>query len=128
MDATAQSIAQQFQKREMGQKYVCSSAKTYSCTENINETLKNCSLVMTDSGGLQKEAYFFGKTCITMRDETEWVELVENGFNTIVGADREKILAAVLAAESTTSDFSMNLYGDGNAGKKIMNALVAFEG
>ena len=47
--------------------------------------IDNCSLVMTDSGGLQKEAYFFQKQCITLRDETEWVELVENGFNTLVG-------------------------------------------
>ena len=43
--------------------------------------LKNCSIVMTDSGGLQKEAYFFNKYCLTLRYETEWVELVENGFN-----------------------------------------------
>lgn len=92
------------------------------------ELLKNCSLVMTDSGGLQKEAYFFGKNCITMRDETEWVELVENGFNTIVGANSEKIKAAVQEMQSSQSDFSLKLYGEGDAGKKIMNALVAFEG
>ncbi|MDA3813124.1 MAG: UDP-N-acetylglucosamine 2-epimerase (non-hydrolyzing), partial [Candidatus Cloacimonetes bacterium] len=47
--------------------------------------LKNCSLVMTDSGGLQKEAFFFEKPCITLRDETEWIVLIENGFNTVVG-------------------------------------------
>ena len=55
--------------------------------------LKNCSLVMTDSGGLQKEAFFFHKPCVTLRDETEWVELVENGFNKIVGADENKIIS-----------------------------------
>ena len=43
--------------------------------------IEHCRLVMTDSGGLQKEAYFFKKPCVTLRDETEWVELVENGFN-----------------------------------------------
>lgn len=56
--------------------------------------IDNCSLVMTDSGGLQKEAYFFKKNCITLRDETEWVELVNKGFNVLVGADKEKILEA----------------------------------
>ena len=56
--------------------------------------IDNCNLVMTDSGGLQKEAYFFEKQCVTLRDETEWVELVECGVNTLVGADKEKILEA----------------------------------
>ncbi|GAB1465728.1 UDP-N-acetylglucosamine 2-epimerase (non-hydrolyzing) [Aliarcobacter cryaerophilus] len=54
--------------------------------------IDNCDFVMTDSGGLQKEAYFFEKQCITLRDETEWVELVECGANTLVGADKEKII------------------------------------
>jgi len=53
--------------------------------------IDNCSLVMTDSGGLQKEAFFFEKPCITLRDETEWVELVEHGFNILVGADKNRI-------------------------------------
>jgi len=57
--------------------------------------LKNCSLVMTDSGGLQKEAYFFKKYCITLRDETEWIELVEHGFNFMAGSDRELIFDIV---------------------------------
>lgn len=52
--------------------------------------IDNCDFVMTDSGGLQKEAYFFEKKCITLRDETEWVELVECGANILVGADKEK--------------------------------------
>ena len=57
--------------------------------------LKNCKMVMTDSGGLQKEAYFFGKYCVTMRNETEWVELVENGFNLLAGSDHDRILQSV---------------------------------
>ena len=54
--------------------------------------LKHCSLVLTDSGGLQKEAYFFEKFCLTMRDETEWVELVELGVNSLIGSNTENIL------------------------------------
>ena len=49
--------------------------------------LKRCALVITDSGGLQKEAYFFNKYCITARDETEWVELVDCGYNILTGAE-----------------------------------------
>jgi len=56
------------------------------------QLISNCKLVLTDRGGLQKEAYFFNKFCITLRDETEWVELVTNGYNFIVGADMEKII------------------------------------
>ena len=51
----------------------------------------NCKLICTDSGGVQKEAYFFNKPCVTLRDETEWVELVDNNWNCLVGADSEKI-------------------------------------
>lgn len=86
--------------------------------------LSNCNFVLTDSGGLQKEAYFFSKPCITMRDETEWVELVNNGFNELVGAQKDKITSAALASDkSTKMDFSKRLYGNGDAGKVIINKL-----
>ncbi len=84
--------------------------------------LKNCKLVMTDSGGLQKEAFFFEKPCITLRDETEWVELVENGFNTIVGADLNKIIGA-FEAQSYNHNFDINLYGRGTASRRIIEEL-----
>jgi UDP-GlcNAc3NAcA epimerase len=60
---------------------------------DIIQLLKNATMVLTDSGGMQKEAYFFNKYCLTLRDETEWVELVENGVNELVGADKELILS-----------------------------------
>lgn len=89
--------------------------------------LSNCSLVMTDSGGLQKEAYFFKKPCVTLREETEWVELVNAGCNTLVGSDTNKIINAVekmiLLPES---NFNQNLYGDGNAGKEIVETLLHY--
>lgn len=86
--------------------------------------LSNCRFVLTDSGGLQKEAYFFSKPCVTMRDETEWVELVENGFNQLAGADTQLIVdLATEAAENASQDFSKRLYGNGDAGKIIVSNL-----
>ncbi|SHI96724.1 UDP-GlcNAc3NAcA epimerase [Anaerovibrio lipolyticus DSM 3074] len=84
----------------------------------------NCLAVFTDSGGVQKEAFFAEKPCITLRDETEWVELVKNGYNTLVGADKEKILAAEKELSGKKLDFSMNLYGDGHAGDKVVKMIM----
>jgi UDP-GlcNAc3NAcA epimerase len=80
---------------------------------------------MTDSGGLQKEAYFFEKQCITLRDETEWVELVENGFNTLLGANREKILTAFNESSSFRAK-ELDLYGGGKASEKIIKELLVY--
>ena len=85
--------------------------------------LDNCRAVFTDSGGVQKEAYFFHKPCITLRDETEWVELVEHGYNCLVGAERELILAAEKEFVQRTRDYSIPLYGDGRAGERIVDIL-----
>ena len=85
--------------------------------------IDNCSLIMTDSGGLQKEAYFFEKQCITLRDETEWVELVDNGFNTLVGADYNKILNAYRSIE-IFKNLDIDLYGNGIASSKIINEIL----
>ena len=81
-----------------------------------------CQFVVTDSGGVQKEAYFFGKPCITLRDSTEWVELVEYGWNTLVGADTEKILAALQSMPHYGE--SVQLYGDGHAGEFIVQTSL----
>ena len=85
-----------------------------------------CRFVVTDSGGVQKEAYFFGKPCVTLRDSTEWVELVEHGWNTVVGADREKILSA-LNSMPTYGDKEA-LYGDGQAGRFIVETMIRLFG
>ena len=73
---------------------------------------------------MQKEAFFAHKPCVTLRDETEWVELVKNGFNTLVGADKGKILDTEAEIRGRKLDFSTNLYGDGHAGEKIVEALI----
>jgi UDP-GlcNAc3NAcA epimerase len=86
--------------------------------------LKNCSLVMTDSGGLQKEAFFFHKPCVTLRDETEWVELVENGFNVVVGSNSGEIYAAYKKMINKNPNYNINLYGGGKASNKIIRELL----
>jgi len=85
--------------------------------------IDHCALVMTDSGGLQKEAFFFKKPCITLRDETEWVELLHHRFNVLAGADKDKILEIYTNFEFST-DFNINLYGNGLASKQIVKQLI----
>ena len=87
------------------------------------QLLHHCELVLTDSGGLQKEAYFFSKYCITLRDQTEWVELVQEEANSIAGADRNTILRDYELAKHKKVSFNPSLYGSGDASKKIAEAL-----
>lgn len=89
--------------------------------------IDNCELVMTDSGGLQKEAYFFSKPCMTLRDETEWVELVEMGVNVLVGADKEKIIDAYHSSSAfILQPSASNLYGSGKASENIIKTLLEY--
>lgn len=81
----------------------------------------SCRLIATDSGGVQKEAYFHGKPCITLRDETEWLELVEVGANHLVGTDSEKIAALLKGNLKEPGD--QPLYGSGDSGQRILEIL-----
>ena len=89
------------------------------------ELLKHTKFVMTDSGGLQKEAFFFQKQCITLRDETEWVELVELGVNTLVGADPSAILGAQTSMNYRPTEFNKNIYGGGIASMNIVDLFCS---
>ncbi len=86
--------------------------------------LNHCDLVLTDSGGVQKEAFFFGKACVTMRDQTEWVELIDAGANQLVGADTQDILSAASSHLGRQVQDINKLYGGGEAAERIVDVLV----
>jgi UDP-GlcNAc3NAcA epimerase len=87
--------------------------------------LQNCTSVITDSGGLQKEAFFCKKMCVTVRENTEWKELVEAGVNFIAGdSSAEKILIAYQKAINTKGNFESKFYGDGNAAEIIISSIT----
>ena len=85
---------------------------------------KNARLIITDSGGLQKEAFFFQKPCIILREQTEWIEIVENGNAMIAGADEQKIGKCFEQLMKKTNFTYPNLYGDGNAANFICKKIT----
>ena len=85
--------------------------------------IKNCKYVITDSGGLQKEAFFMKKMCLTLRNQTEWIELVEGGYNYLCEIDSDKILEANSKILTISKSFEENYYGNGNTGNQIINEL-----
>jgi UDP-N-acetylglucosamine 2-epimerase (non-hydrolysing)/UDP-GlcNAc3NAcA epimerase len=80
-------------------------------------------MVLTDSGGLQKEAYWLGVPCVTLREETEWVETVQVGWNVLVGTNPDKIIAAVNGF--TPPNARPSLYGDGHTAQRCLEILQA---
>jgi UDP-N-acetylglucosamine 2-epimerase len=87
------------------------------------ELARNARTVLTDSGGVQKEAYLLGVPCLTMRDTTEWTETVEAGWNVLVGLDRE---AAVAALERNPPADRPELYGGGHAAQRVSDVVSAY--
>ncbi|WP_163575256.1 non-hydrolyzing UDP-N-acetylglucosamine 2-epimerase [Halomonas faecis] len=85
--------------------------------------LNHAQLVITDSGGVQKEAFFFGKACVTLRDQTEWVELIEAGANELVGADYDRIVDSARQHFGRTVKDTEKLYGGGEASLEIVQVL-----
>ena len=84
---------------------------------------KNAKKILTDSGGVQKEAFYFNIPCVTLREKTEWPETVELGANIVVGTDPQKIREAILSPQRLGQS-GATPYGDGNASQKIVKALL----
>ena len=82
---------------------------------------KNAKKILTDSGGVQKEAYVLKAPCITLRENTEWVETVEDGWNILVGADKDKIIK--MASDFKPEGEQRNVFGDGKASEEIVNII-----
>jgi UDP-GlcNAc3NAcA epimerase len=110
-----------------------SALETFDLQPNINlidpvgyydmlELLKNCSMVITDSGGLQKEAFFTKKQCIVVREQTEWVELEANGYAKVVGSNTKKIIQTFDIFKGKKEEFMSELYGN-NVGEKIYQSI-----
>lgn len=88
------------------------------------ELERSAALVITDSGGVQKEAYFFKRPCVVLRPETEWVELVEHGQAALVDADPERIRTAIARFLKEGMPLVNGLYGDGKAAERIVEVLA----
>jgi UDP-GlcNAc3NAcA epimerase len=85
---------------------------------------QHCAMVMTDSGGVQKEAFYFEKPCVILRSETEWVELVECGAAIVADADEKRIIAAFEELSDKKDLKYPRLYGDGHAAEFICRELI----
>lgn len=85
---------------------------------------KNAKMVLTDSGGVQKEAFFFKKPCVILRPETEWVELVEHGTAIITDSDKDRIIQAYRKLSTNTSLQYPNVFGDGKAAQFICEEMI----
>ena len=86
---------------------------------------KNARIVMTDSGGVQKEAFFFERPCVILRPETEWTEIVEYGAGVIADADRDRIINGYQQFVNQAVHFP-KLFGDANAAKHILDEIVTY--
>jgi UDP-N-acetylglucosamine 2-epimerase len=87
---------------------------------------KNAKAILTDSGGVQKEAYWFRVPCFTLREETEWVETLRDGRNMLVGTESQKVVKVVNRLKRRKMiNKRTNLFGDGKAGEKIIQLLVS---
>ena len=90
---------------------------------------KNAKAILTDSGGVQKEAYWFGVPCLTLREETEWVETIESGWNALVGTSVERIMKEADHAGGRRRYLKRNrIFGDGKASQKIVQILMRHSG
>jgi UDP-N-acetylglucosamine 2-epimerase len=108
--------------------HLFSKLKNVKCIEpvsylNMLKLEKNAKAILTDSGGVQKEAYWFKVPCLTLREETEWVETVKHGWNKLVGSNDKRIVKAVSQFTRKSLQRKPGIFGDGKAGEKIVRIL-----
>lgn len=115
------STRQQIKKYDLNLRF--DTSEPFSFLEMI-KALKECSIVITDSGGLQKEAYYLSKPCLTLRDETEWVELMENGCNMVLGNNPGDLVDIVTNKLSEELIFDLKLYGSGDTADHIAREII----
>ena len=82
---------------------------------------RNARAVLTDSGGVQREAYFLAVPCVTLREDTEWPEITQDGWNVLAGTDPERIVSAATRPPPSTAP--LPVFGDGQAAEKIVGIL-----
>lgn len=117
-------------KHELEKQHLLEEAKAQLCLINpvgyldMIQLESQAKLILTDSGGVQKEAYFFKTPCLTLRNETEWVELVTHGFNHLVPAKEEEILRMYREGCSDRIDWNKHLYGQGTSSSEIVKTLA----
>lgn len=87
----------------------------------------NAQVILTDSGGVQKEAYFLGVPCVTLRDETEWVETVESGWNTLAGTAKHSIIDGVGRTDKLRAVSPQSMYGNGDAAERVVEVIGDFQ-
>jgi len=116
---TKKTIAKNFPGKLKNTRIKCIDPVSYL---DMLQLEKNAHKILTDSGGIQKEAFIFQVPCITLRDTTEWTETIKCGCNILTGADKPKIILAA-GSKPSFSDSSKSFYGDGNASDKIKSIL-----
>lgn len=110
--------------QEYGLKLSCETIEPVGYEEMLG-LVKNASLVITDSGGLQKEAYYFDRYCLTMRNQTEWTELVNAGYNILTGSGTDLIVRKANEYFNKMLQQKASFYGDGNTAELICKYLLA---
>ncbi len=86
---------------------------------------KKSKIIFTDSGGVQKEAFFYAKPCVILRDETEWTELTKNSFALLVGNSYEKIINSFNNIIDDKKDYSLPLFGNGTSAEFICEKIIS---